>query len=44
MPSQSPQPVAGNQISSTLTGLGVIRFWLAVVLIGIGTGIGAVGC
>ena len=41
MPSQAPQRVDGDQIPSALTSSGAIRFWLAVVLTGIGTGIGA---
>jgi len=41
MPSELPQPVKGDRIPSALTSSGAIRFWLAVVLTGIGTGIGA---
>jgi H+/Cl- antiporter ClcA len=41
MPSEAPQRVKGDQIPSALTSSGAIRFWLAVVLTGIGTGIGA---
>lgn len=35
------QPPGADQIPSALTSSGAIRFWLAVVLTGIGTGIGA---
>jgi chloride channel protein, CIC family len=41
MPSELPQAVKGDRIPSALTSSGAIRFWLAVVLTGIGTGIGA---
>jgi CIC family chloride channel protein len=37
----APQPPRADQIPSALTSSGAMRFWLAVVLTGIGTGIGA---
>jgi CIC family chloride channel protein len=41
MPSQGPQPVSADRIPSTLARSGAARFWLAVSLTGIGTGIAA---
>jgi len=37
----APQPPRADQIPSALTSSGAMRFWLAVVLTGIGTGVGA---
>jgi chloride channel protein, CIC family len=41
MPSQVPQPASGDLIPSTLARSGAARFWLAVLLTGIGTGVAA---
>jgi|SRR5579864_1360065 len=40
-PPQAPPPPAGDLIPSTLGRPGAARFWLAVLLTGVGTGIGA---
>jgi chloride channel protein, CIC family len=40
-PSQMPPPANGDGIPSTLARSGAARFWLAVLLTGIGTGVGA---
>src|ERR1700691_4481653 len=39
--SQMPPPANGDAIPSTLARSGAARFWLAVLLTGIGTGVGA---
>ena len=41
-PSQMAPPANGDMIPSTLTRSGAVRFWLAVLLTGIGTGVAAV--
>src|SRR5579863_6299684 len=40
-PPQMPQPARGDVIPSTLARSGAARFWLAVLLTGIGTGVAA---
>jgi CIC family chloride channel protein len=40
-PSQIPPPANGDLIPSTLARVGAARFWLAVLLTGIGTGLAA---
>ncbi len=40
-PSQNPAPTGGDAIPSTFARPGALRFWLAVLFTGVGTGIGA---